>query len=98
MDSTMHNQMDSTMKCETDKNKSVNLPNWFFFPLVPLYAAAQLTGATSAAFTLRVLLHPIKHVGTTIPLGPDVQALIMEIVVTFSMMFITSAVATDTKA
>ncbi|KAJ8557200.1 hypothetical protein K7X08_002825 [Anisodus acutangulus] len=65
---------------------------------VPLYAAAQLTGAISAAFTLRVLLHPIKHVGTTTPLGSDIQALIMEIVVTFSMMFITSAVATDTKA
>lgn len=66
---------------------------------VPVYAAAQVTGAISAAFTLRVLLHPIiKHVGTTTPLASDVQALIMEIVVTFSMMFITSAVATDTKA
>ncbi|MCE0481627.1 Aquaporin [Datura stramonium] len=28
--------MDSTMKCETDKNKSVNLPNWFFFPLASI--------------------------------------------------------------
>ncbi|XAR51733.1 hypothetical protein NMG60_11006449 [Bertholletia excelsa] len=65
---------------------------------VPFYATAQLTGATTAAFTLRVLLHPIKHVGTTTPSGSEVQALIMEIVVTFSMMFITSAVATDTKA
>ncbi|KAL3844663.1 hypothetical protein ACJIZ3_002066 [Penstemon smallii] len=65
---------------------------------VPFYAAAQLTGATSAAFTLRVLLHPIKLVGTTSPSGTDIQALIIEIVVTFSMMFITSAVATDTKA
>ncbi|KAL0350887.1 UNVERIFIED_CONTAM: Aquaporin NIP2-1 [Sesamum radiatum] len=65
---------------------------------VPFYAAAQVTGATSAGFTLRVLLHPIKHVGTTSPSGTDIQALVMEIVVTFSMMFITSAVATDTKA
>ncbi|KAL7140970.1 hypothetical protein ABFS83_08G023300 [Erythranthe nasuta] len=65
---------------------------------VPFYAAAQLTGATAAAFTLRVLLHPIKHVGTTSPSGTDIQSLAMEIVVTFSMMFITSAVATDTKA
>ncbi|PIM99574.1 Aquaporin (major intrinsic protein family) [Handroanthus impetiginosus] len=65
---------------------------------VPFYAAAQLTGATSAGFTLRVLLNPIKHVGTTAPTGTDIQALVMEIVVTFSMMFITSAVATDTKA
>ncbi|KAJ9173289.1 hypothetical protein P3X46_016440 [Hevea brasiliensis] len=65
---------------------------------VPFYAAAQLTGAISASFTLRVLLHPIKQVGTTSPSGSDLQALIMEIVVTFSMMFVTSAVATDTKA
>ncbi|KAK8587789.1 hypothetical protein V6N13_086762 [Hibiscus sabdariffa] len=65
---------------------------------VPFYAAAQLTGAISASFALRVLLHPIKHVGTTSPSGSDLQALIMEMVVTFSMMFITSAVATDTKA
>ncbi|XP_010554965.1 PREDICTED: aquaporin NIP2-1-like [Tarenaya hassleriana] len=65
---------------------------------VPVYAAAQLAGSISAAATLRVLLHPIKHVGTTTPSGSDVQALIMEIVVTFSMMFITSAVATDTRA
>ncbi|KAE8697465.1 Aquaporin NIP2-2 [Hibiscus syriacus] len=65
---------------------------------VPVYGAAQLTGAISASFTLRVLLHPIKHVGTTSPSGSDLQALIMEIVVTFSMMFITSAVATDSKA
>ncbi|GER48318.1 aquaporin NIP2-1 [Striga asiatica] len=65
---------------------------------VPIYIAAQLTGGISAGFTLRVLLHPIKHVGTTSPTGAHIQALIMEIVVTFSMMFITSAVATDTKA
>ncbi|KAK3036621.1 hypothetical protein RJ639_030190 [Escallonia herrerae] len=65
---------------------------------VPFYAAAQLTGSISASFTLRLLLHPIKHVGTTSPSGAEIQALIMEIVVTFSMMFITSAVATDTKA
>lgn len=65
---------------------------------MPFYVAAQLTGAISASFTLKVLLHPIKHVGTTSPAGSDLQALIMEIVVTFSMMFVTSAVATDTKA
>jgi aquaporin NIP len=65
---------------------------------VPFYVAAQLTGAISASFTLRLLLHPIKDLGTTSPSGTAIQALIMEIVVTFSMMFIASAVATDTKA
>ncbi|MCL7041636.1 hypothetical protein MKW94_001997, partial [Papaver nudicaule] len=66
--------------------------------LVPVYAAAQLTGALVASFTLLKLLDPIKNIGTTSPSGTDLQALVMEIVVTFSMMFITSAVATDTKA
>ncbi|KAI3968468.1 hypothetical protein MKX01_007778 [Papaver californicum] len=65
---------------------------------VPIYAAAQLTGALVASFTLLKILHPIKNVGTTSPSGTDLQALVMEIVVTFSMMLITSAVATDTKA
>ncbi|GMY13652.1 aquaporin NIP2-1-like [Fagus crenata] len=65
---------------------------------VPFYAAAQLTGSISASFTLRLLLHPIKDLGTTSPSGSAIQSLIMEIVVTFSMMFIASAVATDTKA
>ncbi|THG23861.1 hypothetical protein TEA_000878 [Camellia sinensis var. sinensis] len=72
--------------------------DWVVTGEVPFYAAAQLTGAISAAFTLRVLLHPIKHLGITSPSGTDIQALIMELVVTFSMMFIASAVATDTKA
>ncbi|OVA13374.1 Major intrinsic protein [Macleaya cordata] len=65
---------------------------------VPFYAAAQLTGAVVASFTLHKLLHPIKNIGTTSPSGTDLQALVMETVVTFSMMFVTSAVATDTKA
>ncbi|XP_026460103.1 aquaporin NIP2-1-like [Papaver somniferum] len=65
---------------------------------VPFYAAAQLTGALVASFTLLILLRPIKNIGTTSPSGTDFQALVMEIVVTFSMMFVTAAVATDTKA
>ncbi|GJW52164.1 aquaporin NIP2-1-like protein [Tanacetum coccineum] len=65
---------------------------------VPVYAAAQLIGSISASFALRVLLEQEKHLGTTTPSGTDVQALIMEIIVTFSMMFVTSAVATDSKA
>ncbi|KAJ0432972.1 putative major intrinsic protein [Helianthus annuus] len=65
---------------------------------VPIYAAAQLTGSISASFALRALLETTKDLGTTTPSGTDVQALIMEIIVTFCMMFVTSAVATDAKA
>ncbi|KAK4271994.1 hypothetical protein QN277_020605 [Acacia crassicarpa] len=65
---------------------------------VPLYVAAQLVGAISASFTLRLILDPIKQLGTTSPSGSDAQALAMEIVATFTMMFIASAVSTDAKA
>ncbi|KAI3503322.1 hypothetical protein L1887_31762 [Cichorium endivia] len=65
---------------------------------VPFYAGAQVVGSISASFALKVLLHPLKHLGTTTPSGTDFQALIMEIIVTFTMMFVTSAVATDSKA
>lgn len=65
---------------------------------VPIYVAAQLTGSICASFTLAELLHPIQNIGTTSPSGTPIQALVMEIVVTFSMMFITLAVATDTRA
>ncbi|KAL8200686.1 hypothetical protein R6Q57_012025 [Mikania cordata] len=65
---------------------------------VPVYAAAQLTGSISASFALRELLQQVKHLGTTTPSGTDLQALVMEIIVTFCMMFVTAAVATDSKA
>ncbi|XP_076908479.1 aquaporin NIP2-1-like [Bidens hawaiensis] len=65
---------------------------------VPIYAAAQLIGSISASFALRALLQQVKHLGTTTPSGTDLQALIMEIIVTFTMMFVTSAVATDSQA
>ncbi|CAL5191209.1 unnamed protein product [Lathyrus oleraceus] len=65
---------------------------------VPFYIAAQLTGAISASYTLRALLEPSKHLGATSPSGSNIQALIIEIVTTFTMVFISTAVATDSKA
>nr|GEX12406.1 aquaporin NIP2-1-like [Tanacetum cinerariifolium] len=65
---------------------------------VPFYAVAQFTGSITASFALKTLLQRIDNLGTTTPSGTDLQDLIMEIIVTFIMMFITSAVATDCKA
>ncbi|XP_071695059.1 aquaporin NIP2-2-like [Rutidosis leptorrhynchoides] len=65
---------------------------------VPFYATAQLTGSIAASYTLKILLQPTKYIGITTPSGTNLQALIMEIIVTFTMMFVTSAVATDSKA
>ncbi|KAF3320401.1 aquaporin NIP2-1 [Carex littledalei] len=65
---------------------------------VPFYWAAQFTGGISAAFVLREVLHPITDIGTTIPSGADWRAFLTEIIVTFNMIFVTFAVATDTRA
>ncbi|KAG0470095.1 hypothetical protein HPP92_016795 [Vanilla planifolia] len=65
---------------------------------VPFYWSAQLSGAILASFVLKALLYPITDMGTTTPSGTPLQALIMETVVTFCMMFVASAVGTDTKA
>ncbi|RWW31753.1 hypothetical protein GW17_00003612 [Ensete ventricosum] len=65
---------------------------------VPFYISAQISGAMVSSFVLRELLHPITNLGTTAPSDTALKALVMEIVVTFCMMFVTSAVATDSKA
>ncbi|CAL0314727.1 unnamed protein product [Lupinus luteus] len=65
---------------------------------VPFYIAAQLTGAISASYTLREVLEPARHLGATSPSGSNIQALIMETVATFTMVFISTAMAYDTKA
>ncbi|CAL9045795.1 aquaporin NIP2-1-like [Musa acuminata AAA Group] len=65
---------------------------------VPFYISAQISGAMVSSFVLRELLHPITNLGTTTPSDTALKALVMEIVVTFCMMFVTSAVATDSKA
>ncbi|XP_027351502.1 aquaporin NIP2-1-like [Abrus precatorius] len=68
------------------------------WPQVPFYVAAQLTGAISASYTLRELFQPSKQIGATTSAGSHLQALIMEMVTTFTMVFISMAVATDPKA
>nr|AAS48064.1 NIP2 [Medicago truncatula] len=71
------------------------------FPLkqVPAYVAAQVFGSTLASGTLR-LIFTGKHnqfVGT-LPAGSDLQAFVIEFIITFYPMFIISGVATDNRA
>ncbi|WOL00528.1 aquaporin NIP2-1-like [Canna indica] len=66
---------------------------------VPFYVAGQLFGATMASLVLRQLLSSMtEDLGTTTPSDTAAKALVMELVVTFCMMFVTCAVATDVKA
>ena len=65
---------------------------------VPLYWAAQLAGALIAAAILRGSLGNIAHVGATFPSGSDGQAFLWEVILSFFLMFVIMAVATDTRA
>jgi MIP family channel proteins len=70
------------------------------FPLarVPLYWIAQCAGATIAALVLKVMFGNVAHLGTTLPSGSDSQSFGLEIVLTFFLMFVIMAVATDNRA
>jgi aquaporin NIP len=65
---------------------------------VPAYWGAQLAGALAAALVLRGSLGNIAHVGATLPSGSNGQAFLWESILTFFLMFVIMAVATDTKA
>jgi aquaporin NIP len=70
------------------------------FPLreVPVYVAAQLAGAVTAAWTLSGLLGRHAGLGATLPAGSAVQSLGMEVLLSAVLMFVIVAVATDSRA
>ena len=55
-------------------------------------------GALAAALVLRASLGDIAHVGATLPAGSDGQAFLWEGVLTFFLMLVIIAVATDVRA
>jgi MIP family channel proteins len=64
------------------------------------YWIAQLTGAVAAAAALRLLLGDTAHLGVTLPIGTggSWQSFGLEVLLTFFLMFVIMAVATDTRA
>jgi len=62
------------------------------------YWSAQLLGAVIAAALLRGSLGNIAHVGATLPSGSQGQSFLWELVMSFLLMFVIIAVATDTGA
>ncbi|XP_022720959.1 aquaporin NIP1-2-like [Durio zibethinus] len=71
------------------------------FPLkqVPAYISAQILGSTMAAGTLRLLFSgPHDVFAGTSPQGSNLQAFVVEFIITFYLMFIISGVATDNRA
>jgi len=74
------------------------LSRHFPWPRAAAYWAAQLAGALIAAALLRGSLGDIADVGATQPSGSQTQAFLWELVLTFFLMFVITAVATDTRA
>jgi MIP family channel proteins len=74
------------------------LTRHFGWARVGLYWGAQLAGALAAALLLRGSLGDIAHVGATLPSGSDAQAFLWEAVLTFFLMLVIMAVATDARA
>lgn len=65
---------------------------------VPFYLAAQVLGSISAAFALKGIFNPFMGGGVTVPSGSYGQAFSLEFIITFNLMFVVTAVATDTRA
>lgn len=74
------------------------LTRHFPWPRVAAYVGAQVAGALTAAAILRASLGDVASVGATLPSGSDGQAFLWELVLTFFLMFVIMAVATDTRA
>lgn len=62
------------------------------------YAGARVMGAISAATVLRATLGPAVRLGVTQPAGPVLQAFAWESLLTFFLMLVITAVATDERA
>ncbi len=74
------------------------LTRHFPWSRVAAYWAAQVTGAVAAALLLRASLGDVANVGATLPSGSDRQSFLWEVVLTFFLMLVIMAVATDTRA
>jgi MIP family channel proteins len=70
------------------------------FPLrrMTAYWLAQALGAIAAALCLRLLFGDVAHLGATLPAGSVWQSFALEALLTFFLMFVIMAVATDTRA
>ena len=63
-----------------------------------LLGAPRSPARSLAAALLRASLGNIAHVGATLPSGSQGQSFLWELVLTFFLMFVIMAVATDTRA
>jgi MIP family channel proteins len=62
------------------------------------YAAFQIAGAVTGTLALRAILGQGAELGVTAPTGTDLQSFAMEGILTFFLMLVITAVATDCRA
>jgi aquaporin NIP len=74
------------------------LSRHFPWPRAVGYWTAQFLGALTAAALLRGSLGDIADVGATLPSGSQGQSFLWELLLSFFLMFVIMAVATDTRA
>ncbi|PON40684.1 Major intrinsic protein [Parasponia andersonii] len=65
---------------------------------VPAYVAAQVSASICASFALKGAFHPFMSGGVTVPSVSNSQAFALEFLITFNLLFVVTAVATDTRA
>jgi aquaporin NIP len=65
---------------------------------VPAYIAAQVSASICASFALKGVFHPFMSGGVTVPSVSTGQAFALEFLITFNLLFVVTAVATDTRA
>ncbi len=65
---------------------------------VPGYLGGQISAAVLASFSLLAILGNVADLGATSPAGAHAQSFALEVVLTFFLMFVITAVATDARA
>ncbi|KAJ4969791.1 hypothetical protein NE237_002890 [Protea cynaroides] len=65
---------------------------------VPAYIIAQVSASICASFVLKETFHPFMSGGITVPTVNTRQAFAVEFIITFILMFVIFAVATDPRA
>ncbi|XP_019173136.1 PREDICTED: probable aquaporin NIP-type [Ipomoea nil] len=84
-------------------NPAVTLTNAIFarfsWKLVPVYIVAQLIGSILASSTLAMIfdITPEAFFGT-LPAGSNLQSFVVEIIISFLLMFVISSISTDDRA
>lgn len=61
------------------------------------FSISQIAGAFAASGLLKLLFPEAIKLGATLPVGPEIQSFILEIVVTFFLMFVIAQLSTGAK-